>query len=130
MADIQIKEINVLRGPNIWAHQPVIEAHVDIGPYEEQPSNEIAGFTERLFEAIPSLIAHRCSEGRWGGFLMRMRDGTYMGHIIEHVALELQCLAGMEVAYGKTRSEGQDFPGEYRIVIEYREARAGKYSIE
>ena len=130
MAEIQIKEINILRGPNIWAHQPVIEAHIDIGPYEERPSNEIQGFTERLFDALPSLIAHRCSEGRWGGFLIRMCDGTYMGHIIEHISLELQCLAGMDVAYGKTRSEGRDFPGEYRIVIEYMEERAGKRSIE
>src|SRR5438128_11673923 len=129
MADIQIKHINVLRGPNIWAFQPVLEAHIDIGAYEQQPSDEIPGFTERLFAALPTLIAHRCSEGRWGGFLFRMQQGTYMGHVIEHVALELLCLAGMEVNYGKTRSEGDDFPGEYRVVIEYLEARAGILAI-
>src|SRR4051812_5376449 len=130
MADIQIKQMNVLRGANIWAHQPVIEALIDIGPYEEQPSNMIPGFTERLFAALPSLITHRCSEGVLGGFLVRMREGTWMGHIIEHVALELQSLAGMDVSYGKTRSEGDDYPGQYRVVIEYMESRAALMSIE
>ncbi len=130
MPDIEIKGINVLRGANIWAHQPVIEALVDIGPYEERPSDKIPGFTERLFEALPSLITHRCSEGKPGGLLIRMREGTWMGHIMEHVALELQCLAGMEVSYGKTRSEGDDFRGQYRVVIEYQEARAGRMAIE
>ena len=130
MPDIEIKRIDVLRGPSIWAHQPVLDAHIDIGPYEEKPSDSIEGFTDRLFEAMPSLITHRCSEGRRGGFLKRMREGTWMGHIIEHVALELQSLAGMEVSYGKTRSVGEDFPGEYNVVVEYLEARAGKMSIE
>jgi cyanophycin synthetase len=130
MPDIKIKRIRVLRGANIWAHQPVVDALVDIGPYEEMPSDSIEGFTDRLFEAIPSLITHRCSEGHRGGFLKRMRDGTYMGHIIEHVALELQCLAGMDVAYGKTRSAGRGLPGQYHVVIEYLEGHAGLRSVE
>src|SRR5690242_3357509 len=124
MSDIQIKHINVLRGPSIWAHQPVLEVLVDIGLYEERPSSAIPGFTERLFEAVPSLIEHRCSEGHRGGFLKRMHEGTYMGHIIEHVALELLCLAGMDVSYGKTRSDRGEVPGRYYIVIEFMEARS------
>src|SRR5947207_8769334 len=130
MADIQIKNLKALRGPNTWAHQPVIEAHLDIGAYEERPTDEIPGFTDRLVDAIPTLWEHRCSEGRRGGLVARMREGTWMGHVIEHVALELQCLAGMEVSYGKTRSEGEEFPGQYRVVIEYEEEQAGKRSIE
>src|SRR5438874_9091271 len=129
MPDIQIRQLNILRGLNTWAHQPVIEAHIDIGPYEERPTGVIPGFTDRLLEAIPSLWEHRCSEGRQGGLVARMREGTWMGHVIEHVALELQCLAGMDVSYGKTRSEGDDHPGQYRIVLEYLQADAGKRSV-
>src|SRR5207302_10931419 len=92
MGEIQIKRISVLRGPNVWAHQPVVEALVDLGPYEERPTNKIRGFAGRLLGALPTLRAHRCSVGRPGGFVMRMREGTWMGHVIEHVARELQCV--------------------------------------
>ncbi|MDQ6694763.1 MAG: cyanophycin synthetase [Chloroflexota bacterium] len=124
MNDIQIKKIKVLSGANIWAYRPVIEILTDIGKYEYLPSNEILGFTERLVDLIPSLWEHRCSEGRPGGFLERLRIGTYMGHIIEHIILELQSLTGMDVGFGRTR--GTERKGEYRIVADYLDAEAAK----
>lgn len=124
MSEIQIKRIKVMIGANMWAYRPVLEILTDIGKYEQLPSNKIPGFTERLVEAIPTLWEHRCSEGRPGGFLERMRTGTYMGHIIEHVILELQSLAGMDVGFGRTR-QTEHF-GEYRIVVDYRDPEAAK----
>ena len=97
---MEIERIRTLVGPNIWAYRPVLEIWLDIGDFEERPSDAIPGFTERLVALIPSLWEHRCSEGRPGGFLERLRLGTYMGHILEHVILELQSLAGMDVGYG------------------------------
>src|SRR5262249_30008758 len=100
MSEIKIRRIKVLSGPNIWAYRPVLEILADIGKYEELPSTKLPGFTERLVEAIPTLWEHRCSEGQPGGFLERMRLGTYMGHIVEHIILELESLAGMDVGFG------------------------------
>ena len=84
-----------LRGPNIWAYRPVIEALVDIHDLEDCPSNLIPGFYERLSAWLPSLVEHRCSVGERGGFLKRVREGTWPAHILEHVTLEVQSLAGM-----------------------------------
>lgn len=127
MSEIEIKKIKVLTGANIWAYRPVLEILANIGKYEELPSDEIPGFTERLVEAVPSLWEHRCSEGHAGGFLERLRTGTYMGHICEHIILELQSLAGMDVGFGRTRST-QHF-GEYRIVVDYRDVEAAKEAV-
>ncbi|MDQ5824363.1 MAG: cyanophycin synthetase [Chloroflexota bacterium] len=124
MSEIQVKKIKVLTGANIWAYRPVLEILTHIGKYEELPSDKLPGFTERLVEAIPSLWDHRCSEGQPGGFLERLRRGTYMGHIIEHIILELQTLAGLDVGFGRTRGTGHY--GEYRIVVDYRDADAAK----
>ncbi|MDR0478263.1 MAG: hypothetical protein LBH31_00345, partial [Burkholderiaceae bacterium] len=89
-ADMVIRHMSYLRGPNVWTYRPVIEAIIDIGELEDYPSNTLPGFYERLTAWLPGLIEHRCSVGRRGGFLMRLRDGTWPGHILEHVALELQ----------------------------------------
>ena len=124
MSEIQIKRIKVLSGANIWAYRPVLEILADIGKYEQLPSNKIPGFTERLVEAIPTLWEHRCSEGRPGGFLERMRIGTYMGHIVEHIILELQSLAGLDVGFGRTRQTERY--GEYRIIVDYKDPAAAK----
>src|SRR6478672_349585 len=124
MSEITVKRIKVLSGPNIWAFRPVLEILTDIGKYEQLPSNNIPGFTERLVEAMPTLWEHRCSEGRPGGFLERMRTGTYMGHIVEHIILELQSLAGMDVGFGRTRQTERY--GEYRIVVDYRDPEAAR----
>ena len=127
-ADIVIRRMAHLRGPNIWTYRAVIEAIVDIGELEDYPSNALPGFYERLTAWLPGLIEHRCSVGRRGGFLMRLRDGTWPGHILEHVALELQTQAGMKTGFGKARMTGEH--GVYKVVIRTRNEAVGKLAIE
>jgi len=112
-----IEFINILslRGPNIWAYRPVLEAWVDIGELEDFPSNTIPGLYERLSAWLPSLIEHRCSVGERGGFLQRLRQGTWPGHILEHVTLELQCLAGMPGGLGRARET--PVRGVYKVIV-------------
>lgn len=113
--DIKFLEIRYLRGPNIWTYRPVIEAVVDIGELEDYPSNTIPGFVDRLKAFLPSLIEHRCSYGERGGFLRRLDEGTWPGHILEHVTLELQNLAGMPGGFGKARETS--IRGVYKVVV-------------
>ena len=113
--DIQFLEIRYLRGPNIWTYRPVIEALVDIGDLEDFPSNKIPGFPERLASLLPSLADHRCSYGEPGGFLRRLQEGTWPAHILEHVTLELQNLAGMPGGFGKARETSTR--GVYKGVV-------------
>jgi cyanophycin synthetase len=120
---IEVRKATVYRGPNIWARMPVILLLVDIGELEDRPTNKIPEFYERLTELIPSLYDHGCSIGRPGGFLQRMREGTWMGHVLEHVALELQNLAGAEVSRGKTR--GTNDRGVYNVVYEQQQEDVG-----
>jgi len=120
---IEIRETTVFRGPNVWARMPVIRYLVDIGELEDRPSNKIPGFYEQLIELIPSLYDHGCSIGAPGGFLQRLREGTWMGHVLEHVALELQNLAGAEVTRGKTRSAHER--GIYHVVFSYEQEDVG-----
>jgi cyanophycin synthetase len=120
---IEILDSRVFRGPNVWARVPVVMLKLDIGELEARPSNKIPGFYEEIVQLLPSLHHHYCSVGRPGGFLERMRDGTWMGHILEHVALELQTLAGSEVNRGLTRST--DERGVYNVVYQYGQADVG-----
>ena len=120
---IEVRKTTVYRGPNIWARMPVIQMIVDIGELEDRPTNKIPGFYERLTEYMPSLYDHGCSLGRPGGFLQRMREGTWMGHVLEHVALEFQNLSGAEVVRGKTRSTGER--GVYSVVFEHTQEDVG-----
>jgi cyanophycin synthetase len=120
---IEVTRTQVYRGPNIWARLPVILFVTDIGELEERPTNKIPGFYERITEMLPSLYDHNCSVGRPGGFLQRMREGTWMGHVLEHVALELQNLAGSEVTRGKTRNAGEH--GVYNVVFHYQQEDVG-----
>jgi cyanophycin synthetase len=113
---MQIRKILSLVGPNVWANYPVLEAWVDLGAYDAQPSNALPGFVDRLTAWLPSMIEHRCSEGVRGGFFMRLRDGTWLGHVLEHVTLELQTLAHLPVGYGRTRETSER--GVYRVVVE------------
>lgn len=115
---IEFLKIVPLRGPNIWTYRPVLEAWVDIGDLEDSPSNTIPGFYERLSSWLPSLIEHRCGIGERGGFLQRVREGTWPGHILEHVTLELQNLAGMQSGFGKARSTS--VRGVYKVVVRSR----------
>lgn len=112
---IQILKITPLRGPNMWTYRPVLEALVDIGDLEDSPSNTIPGFYERLSSWLPSLIEHRCSYGERGGFLRRVQEGTWPGHILEHVTLELQNLAGMPGGFGKAREVSKR--GVYKVIV-------------
>lgn len=127
---MKLLELKTLKGPNYWSAywQHLVEATVDIGELETRPTNEIPGFRERLAAALPSLQSHHCSEGHEGGFFERVEKGTWMAHVIEHITLELQCLAGMEVGFGRTRSFGT--PGVYQIAVEYTVPEAGREAIE
>ncbi|HEY9648967.1 MAG TPA: cyanophycin synthetase, partial [Chroococcidiopsis sp.] len=102
---MKILKTQTLRGPNYWSirHQKLVILRLDLEELSDKPSNEIPGFYEGLVEVLPSLVEHFCSPGCRGGFLSRVREGTMMGHIIEHVALELQTLADMPVGFGRTR---------------------------
>nr|ABV22542.1 truncated cyanophycin synthetase [synthetic construct] len=125
---MRILKIQTLRGRNYWSirRHKLIVMRLDLETLAETPSNEIPGFYEGLVEALPSLDGHYCSPGCHGGFLMRVREGTMMRHIVEHVALELQELAGMHVGFGRTRETAT--PGIYQVVIEYLNEEAGRYA--
>jgi cyanophycin synthetase len=126
--DIEFLRITPLRGPNIWTYRPIIEAWVDIGDLEDAPSNKIPGFYERLSSWLPSLIEHRCSEGDRGGFLQRVREGTWAGHILEHVTLELQNLAGQRTGFGKARQTSRR--GVYKVVVRSRQEQVTRACLE
>src|SRR5690606_20916813 len=116
---MKILKALALRGPNYWANFPVLEAWVDLENLENSPSDELPGFNERLKAWLPTLIEHRCSEGHRGGFFERLRRGTWMAHILEHVTIELQSLAGSDVTFGRARET--EVSGVYRVAIEYEE---------
>jgi cyanophycin synthetase len=120
---LKILDTRVLRGANYWSPQPVVKMHVDLGVLEQYPSTRIPGFVDGLLAWMPSLEDHACSLNRRGGFVTRLRDGTWMGHVAEHIALELQNLAGTDVRHGKTRSAGHT--GQYNVIYEYREEAVG-----
>jgi cyanophycin synthetase len=125
---MRILKTQTLRGPNYWSirYHKLIVLRLDLEDLAECPSNQITGFYEGLVESLPSLIEHYCSPGHRGGFLSRVQDGTMMGHIIEHVALELQTLAGMSVGFGRTRETSE--PGVYQVVFQYENEQAGRYA--
>jgi cyanophycin synthetase len=126
--DIKILRVTHLRGPNIWTYRPVIETWLDIGELEECPSNTLPGFNERLTAWLPGLIEHRCGVGERGGFLERLRDGTWAGHILEHVVLELQNMAGMKTGFGKTRSTSDR--GIYKMAFRTRDEVVGRAALQ
>ncbi|HEX2067010.1 MAG TPA: ATP-grasp domain-containing protein, partial [Candidatus Thermoplasmatota archaeon] len=120
---MKIVEHRALPGPNHYSPYPTIRMVLDLEDLADTPTSELAGFAKALQALVPSLAEHRCSPEHPGGFLQRLQEGTLLGHVIEHVALELQCLAGMRVGFGKTRST--NVPGRYAIVYRYRDAEAG-----
>jgi cyanophycin synthetase len=123
---MKILETRVYRGPNLYALWPVIRLRMDLGELEHFPTAKLPGFSERLAAMIPSLAQHGCSYGEDGGFIRRMNEdeGTWMGHVLEHVALELQVLVGTPVTFGKTRSNGLP-EGQYWVVYSYVEEEVG-----
>jgi cyanophycin synthetase len=125
---MRIIEIKVLKGPNYWSirRQKLIQVKLDLEAMEQRPTNSITGFRQRLEKLFPTMYEHRCSVGEPGGFFQRVEEGTWMGHVIEHVALELQTLAGMDTGFGRTRGTGKE--AEYYVVFSYMEEDAGVYA--
>ncbi|MCS6815390.1 MAG: cyanophycin synthetase, partial [Cyanobacteria bacterium] len=125
---MKILKIQTLRGPNYWSirRHKLIVMRLDLEDLAESPSDEISGFYQGLVRVLPSLEEHFCSPGCRGGFLSRVQEGTMMGHIVEHVALELQTLAGMYVGFGRTRETST--LGVYQVVFEYVDEQAGRYA--
>ncbi|MEN9975233.1 MAG: cyanophycin synthetase [Verrucomicrobiota bacterium] len=126
--DIRFLKILSLRGPNLWTYRAVLEAWVDIGELEDYPSHTIPGFVERLCRWLPSLSEHRCSYGEPGGFVKRLHEGTWPAHILEHVTLELQNLAGMPGGFGKARETG--VRGVYKVVVRARQEDVTRACLE
>ncbi|MFZ1805811.1 MAG: cyanophycin synthetase [Cyclobacteriaceae bacterium] len=125
---MKIREINAMRGPNYWSirRHKLIVMVLDLEEMEQRPTNEIDGFLDRLKEMFPTMYEHRCSVGEPGGFFQRVEEGTWMGHVIEHIALETQSLAGMEVGFGRTRGYGEE--GVYNVVFNYEEEKVGRFA--
>lgn len=125
---MNILEIRTLRGPNYWSGywKKLVIMRLDIGDYEDKPTDKLDGFYDRMIELMPTLQTHGCSYGEEGGFLRRVQEGTWAGHAIEHFALELQTLAGMDTGYGRTRETGER--GIYNVVFSYIEEECGRFA--
>ncbi len=125
---MRILEIRAMRGPNYWSirRHKLIVMTLDLEEYEQKPTNKIEGFYENLKKMFPGMYEHRCSVGTPGGFFQRVQEGTWMGHVIEHIALEIQSLADMEVGFGRTRGYGKE--GVYSVVFSYLEEKVGRYA--
>ena len=122
-SEIRLTTLQSLRGANYWSSRPVTRMDLAVGAYEDISSAQVPGVTDALVDAMPGLMEHRCSIGTRGGFVTRLRRGTYVPHVAEHIALELQIMAGHDVGYGKTR--GGDVDGEYTVIVEHHHAGVG-----
>lgn len=119
-----------MRGPNYWSvrRHKLIVMVLDLEEMEKMPTNKVSGFKERLEKMFPTMYDHRCSVGTAGGFFQRVDEGTWMGHVIEHIALEIQTLAGMDVGFGRTRGYGEE--GVYNVVFAYMEEKVGRFAAQ
>jgi hypothetical protein len=122
-SEIQLVSLLTVQGANFWSSRPVTRLDLIVGAYDDICSADVPGFTESLVRALPGLVEHRCSIGERGGFITRLRCGTYAPHIIEHIALELQSMVGHEVGYGRARDG--DRPGQYTVVFEHLHTQVG-----
>ena len=125
---MQFRKVLALRGPNIWANFSCLEVWVDLGERRDISSEMMPGFNERLMAWLPSMVEHRCSVGERGGFFERLRRGTYLAHILEHVALELQSLAGTEVGFGRARETSEE--GVYKVAIQYIDENVARAALD
>ncbi len=125
--EIRILQTTYLRGPNMWTYREVIETWLDLGVLEDWPSNKLPGFVDRLLAVLPQVAAHRCGVGTEYGFLKRLREGTWMGHVMEHVIIELLELAGMEAGFGQTRETTRS--GVYRMVFRVPDETVGRTAL-
>ncbi|HEY8092823.1 MAG TPA: acetate--CoA ligase family protein, partial [Acidimicrobiales bacterium] len=122
--ELRIVESRVYRGGNIWSYSPAIHLVVDLGVLEGYPTDTLEGFTDRLVHLLPGLHHHTCSRGVKGGFIERLREGTWLGHVAEHVALQLQQEAGHDLRRGKTRAV-KGTPGVYNVIYDYADEAVG-----
>ena len=125
--DIQLLRINYLRGPNIWTYRPALEVWLDLGVLEDHPSHTIPGLNDRLTTWLPALEEHHCGVGERGGFLQRLQEGTWCGHVLEHVVIELLNLSGMPTGFGQTRSTS--VRGVYRMVFRARDEQVARMAL-
>ena len=125
ISDLKIVSIDTIEGKNKWHHSKdkLIHMVLDLGEWEEFPSDKIPNFYKNIKKYLPSMNDHRCSENRKGGFFFRVKKGTWLGHITEHVALEIQTLAGHDTGFGRTRGTGKK--GEYNVIFNYEEKSVG-----
>src|SRR4051812_35640208 len=125
--DIRLLRTRYLRGPNLWTYRPVLEVWLDLHRLEDFPSNLIPGFTDRLTTLLPALIEHHCGVGERGGFIQRLTEGTWAGHVLEHVVIELLNLAGMPTGFGQTRSTSKH--AVYRMVFRARDEQVARTAL-
>ena len=125
---MKIEELRILNGPNYWSvrRHKLVVMRLNLEEMESLPTNKVPFFYERIKALLPGMYSHRCSEGEPGGFFKRVKEGTWMGHVIEHIALEIQTLTGMETGFGRTRGTGKE--GVYNVVFSYIDAEVGKYA--
>ena len=121
---MKIERIRPMTGPNVYSYKPVLLMRLDLGELVERETREFNGFNERLLTILPGIEQHHCSLGRPGGFVTRLNEGTYFGHVVEHVALELTELCGIGKTHGKTR---HDTGSIYNVAIEFQAEKASKY---
>src|SRR5215208_8324113 len=124
---MKIENIRTLHGPNVYSYRPVLLMRLDLGELVERESREFNGFNDKLLTLLPGIHNHHCSLGRPGGFVTRLEEGTYFGHVVEHVALELAELTGIGRSHGKTR---HDSGSVYNVAIEFRGEKASTYLFE
>jgi cyanophycin synthetase len=125
--DIQLLRVTYLRGPNVWTYRPVLEVWLDLGELEDHPSHLLPGFNDRLVAQLPALMEHHCGVGERGGFLQRLTEGTWAGHVLEHVVIELLNLAGLPTGFGQTRSTTRR--GVYRMVFRARDEQVAREAL-
>jgi len=125
--ELRLLRIRYLRGPNVWTYRPVLETWLDLGELEDHPSNRLPGFNDRLRAMLPALEEHHCGVGERGGFLQRLQEGTWCGHVLEHVVIELLNLAGMPTGFGQTRSTSAR--GVYRMVFRARDEKVARVAL-
>src|ERR1051326_3116200 len=125
--DLAVTRIRALRGPNYWRLAPVIACDVRLGSLEQVTTADIPDFADRLLHALPSLAEHPCTRGAPGGLVARLREGTHFPHVLEHVALELQTLAGSDVSFGRVVASGDE--GVWWVIVAYEEEEVGVESM-